>query len=73
MTTTKHRDGSRKQKIHELYSKEGMAPAWTLGMKLKLAESTLRTWFSRWRVEDVNAALVKNAKAKAKTKKTKVA
>lgn len=60
---TKHREGSRRAKVHELFDKEGDAAAFTLGTKLKLQHSTLRTWFSKWRAEDVKANL---AKAKAK-------
>jgi hypothetical protein len=68
-----HIEGSRKQKVHALFDKEGAAPAFTLGTKLGLQASSLHTWFSKWRAEDVKAALAKNAKAKAKAKKaTKV-
>ena len=62
-------EGSRKQKVHELFESEGEAPAFTLGRRLKLKDSTLRTWFSRWRIEKVEANLAKNKKAKAKAKK----
>src|SRR5262245_4949184 len=40
-----HVEGSRKGKVHELFDKEGPEAAWTLGLKLKLKEGTLRTWF----------------------------
>jgi hypothetical protein len=64
----KHREGSRKQKVHALFDKDGAAPAFTLGTKLGLAASSLHTWFSKWRAEAVQANLVKNAKAKSKAK-----
>ena len=63
-----HREGSRKQKVHALFDKEGAAPAFTLGQKLGLEVSSLHTWFSRWRSEKVQANLEKNRKAK-KSKK----
>ena len=62
---TKHREGSRKQKIHALYDAEGETAAFVLGRKLKLKDSSLRTWFSKWRADTVQANLAKNAKAKA--------
>ena len=62
-------EGSRKQKVRQLFDFQGDAAAFTLGRKLKLADSSLRTWFSKWRKADVEAALVRNAKAKAKKKK----
>jgi hypothetical protein len=64
-----HREGSRKSKVHALFDSAGAAPAFTLGLKLGLKPSSLHTFFSKWRVEDVQAALAKNAKAKAKAKK----
>jgi hypothetical protein len=70
---TKHIDGSRKQKVHALFDKEGDAAAFTLGTKLKLKQSTLHTWSSRWRRENVEAALATKAKPKAKVAKAKVA
>lgn len=57
MTTAKftkasrHKEGSRKAKVHDLFDKEGQDAAWTLGLKLKLAQSTLRAWFATWRRE----------------------
>jgi hypothetical protein len=68
--TMKHRDGSRRQKVHALYDSEGMAAAFTLGTKLKLKQSTLHTWFSKWRTEAVKENL---AKAKKKPKVAKAA
>jgi hypothetical protein len=43
-----HKPGSRKGKVHELFDKQGPDAAWTLGLKLKLKEGTLRSWFSSW-------------------------
>jgi hypothetical protein len=44
-----HVEGSRKSKVHQLYDKEGPEAAWTLGLKLKLKEGSLRNWFGVWR------------------------
>jgi hypothetical protein len=69
-----HHEGSRKQKVHELYDKQGDAAAYTLGMKLKLKQSTLLTWISKWRTASVQANLARaKAKAKARVAKVKVA
>ena len=43
--------------------------AWTRGLKLKLKESTLRTWFSRWG-EPAKVSKVSKPVAKAKPKPT---
>ena len=44
-----HKEGSRKGKVHELFNKEGPEAAWVLGLKLKLKENTLRSWFASWK------------------------
>jgi len=44
-----HKEGSRKGKVHELFDKEGPDAAWVLGLKLKLKENTLRSWFASWK------------------------
>jgi hypothetical protein len=44
-----HNEGSRKGKVHELFAKEGPDAAWVLGLKLKLKEGTLRSWFAAWK------------------------
>src|SRR5262245_52087571 len=44
-----HEAGSRKGKVHELYDTKGSDEAWTLGQKLGLKQSTLRTWFHTWK------------------------
>jgi hypothetical protein len=44
-----HKEGSRKGKVHELFNKEGPEAAWVLGLKLKLKEGTLRSWFAAWK------------------------
>ena len=44
-----HNEGSRKGKVHELFDKEGPEAAWVLGLKLKLKEGTLRSWFAAWK------------------------
>ncbi len=44
-----HKEGSRKAKVHELFKKEGPEAAWVLGLKLKLKEGTLRSWFAAWK------------------------
>jgi hypothetical protein len=43
-----HMPGSRKGTIHQLYDEEGVEVAWTRGLKMKLKESSLRSWFARW-------------------------
>lgn len=43
-----HIEGSRKGKVHALFDKQGAEAAWTLGLKLKLKQSTLRSWFGTW-------------------------
>jgi hypothetical protein len=43
-----HMAGSRKGTIHQLYDEEGVEVAWTRGLKMKLKESSLRSWFARW-------------------------
>jgi hypothetical protein len=44
-----HKEGSRKGKVHQLFNKEGPEAAWVLGLKLKLKEGTLRSWFAAWK------------------------
>lgn len=44
-----HKEGSRKGKVHELFDKEGLEAGWVLGLKLKLKQSTLRSWFAAWK------------------------
>jgi hypothetical protein len=44
-----HKEGSRKSKVHQLFDKEGAESAWVLGLKLKLKEGTLRSWFAAWK------------------------
>ncbi len=76
MTSTKatqaprHKEGSRKAKVHDLFDRQGQDAAWTLGLKLKLAQGTLRSWFGTWRRE---ATPVKRKPAKqiAKSKAAK--
>jgi hypothetical protein len=42
-------EGSRKGKVHELFDKEGPEAASVLGLKLKLKEGILRSWFAAWK------------------------
>jgi hypothetical protein len=44
-----HKEGSRKCKVHELFNEQGAEAAWVLGLKLKLKEGTLRSWFAAWK------------------------
>ena len=44
-----HKDGSRKGKVHQLFDEQGAEAAWVLGIKLKLKEGTLRSWFAAWK------------------------
>ena len=39
---------SRKTRVKDLFEKEGIQAAWTLGLKLKIKPTSLRVWFSRW-------------------------
>jgi hypothetical protein len=41
--------GLRKRKVYELFKKQGPEAAWTLGLKLRLKQGTLRTWFEQWK------------------------
>ena len=50
-----HVEGSRKGKVHELFDEQGPEAAWTLGLKLKLKEGTLRSWFGQWKRADEKA------------------
>jgi hypothetical protein len=61
-----HRPGSRKGVIHELFDEQGAEVAWTRGLKLKLKEATLRTWFSRWGESPAKVKAKPVAKAKPK-------
>lgn len=56
-----HKEGSRKATVHEVFDKQGPEAAFTRGMKLKLSENTLHSWFGMWRRE---AAPVKRKSAK---------
>lgn len=42
---------SRKQRVRKLFDEQGQEVAWTNGLRLKLKEGTLRTWFAAWRRE----------------------
>ena len=44
-----HQEGSRKSKVHQLFDKQGAEAAWVLGLKLKLKQSMLRSWFAAWK------------------------
>lgn len=44
-----HKEGSRKGKVHQLFNEQGAEAAWVLGLKLKLKEGTLRSWFAAWK------------------------
>lgn len=43
-----HKPGSRKETVHQLFDREGADTAWTRGLKMKLKEGTLRSWFGQW-------------------------
>jgi hypothetical protein len=71
--TTQHVAGSRKQKVHALFDSHGADQAWTLGKKLQLKETTLRSWF--WQFKKLNAEDRANAAtelADKKVRRTKV-
>ncbi len=44
-----HKEGSRKATVHEVFDKQGAEAAFTRGLKLKLATSTLHSWIATWR------------------------
>jgi hypothetical protein len=62
-----HQAGSRKGRIHQLFDEEGADVAWTAGLRAKLAENTLRSWFAYWN-RSKPAAAKKPAVKKAPTK-----
>jgi len=39
---------SRKACVKDLFDKQGIQAAWTLGLKLGLKPTSLRLWYSRW-------------------------
>lgn len=61
---------SRKAKVKELFAAQGVEAAHTLGLKLKLKQSTLRTWCAAWRRQGLNAPI---AKGKVTSNKSKAA
>jgi hypothetical protein len=67
-----HKEGSRKGKVHELFDKQGPEAAWTLGLKLKLKQGTLRSWFAAWakatgkKAKPISVAKTKKAAAEKK-------
>jgi hypothetical protein len=63
-----HKPGSRKGTIHELFDKEGAEVAWTRGLKMKLKESSLRSWFSRWGYKKPSIKVSKPVAAKPEVK-----
>ncbi len=63
----RHKEGSRKAKVHDLFDAEGQDAAWTRGLKLKLSPNTLRSWFATWRRD---AQPVKKRPAKKTAPKT---
>jgi hypothetical protein len=50
-----HKEGSRKSKVHRLCDEQGAEAAWVLGLKLKLKEGTLRSWFAAWKRPQSNS------------------
>jgi hypothetical protein len=65
-----HKPNSRKGLIHSIFDKEGPEVAWTRGLRERLKENTLRTWFNVWRdkpAPKAKAAKPKVAKSKVKT------
>jgi hypothetical protein len=68
-----HKVGSRKGVVHQLYDEQGAEVAWTRGLKLKLKESSLRSWFSRWgEPAKVSKPAAKATKPKPASKSAKV-
>lgn len=72
----KHKEGSRKSKVHALFETQGADAAWTLGIKLKLSQNTLRSWLGTWRREATPvsrkpAKVIATAKAAKRTRTPK--
>jgi hypothetical protein len=68
-----YKEGSRKAKVHALYDKAGPEAAWSLGLKLKLSQNTLRSWFGVWRRESEAEAKRRAAKKPTSRRRTNVA
>jgi hypothetical protein len=54
--------------VQELYDKQGADAAWTLGLKLGLKQSTLRSWFGFWQRASGGTKAAPPAAAKMATK-----
>ena len=52
--------------MHEAFDKKGADAALALGLKLKLKEGTLRSWFAAWKRADAKAAPKASKEPKAK-------
>jgi hypothetical protein len=69
-----HKVGSRKATIHQLWDEEGREVAWTRGIKMGLAENSLRSWFGTWAREAstgrIKGKVTKVAKVTTKTNGT---
>ena len=57
-----HKVGSRKATIHQLWDEQGREVAWTRGIKMGLAENSLRSWFGTWAREAGTGRVKKSAK-----------
>lgn len=68
-----HKEGSRKGKVHALFDAQGIEAAWVLGRKLKLKDTTLRTWLSFWSRSQVKKKGKSKPKAAPKSKPAKKA
>jgi len=44
-----HREGSRKSRVHAMFDTKGPEAAFAYGRRLKLAETTLRSWAVQFR------------------------
>ena len=64
-----HIVGSRKGEVHRAYDADGAEAAWTLGAKLGIKESSLKTWLSFWRKTAKPASAPAKPKAGKKTAK----
>lgn len=65
-----HRPGSRKSEVHKVFLEEGKEMAHAFGLKKKLKESSLRSWFSTWNTAgDKPKKVAKKAAAPVAAKK----
>lgn len=65
-----HREGSRKDRVHDVFKKQGKEAAIKKAVALKLKPTTARTWCSQFANEKGGKKKAAPAKAPAKKAKT---